>query len=105
MSDPTALSLEGRVVGVIFTIGKHPLFSKLLLAESEVYIKCGDGGGDILGESSGHTQGGCRDPPGMDLHLGSEELEGSGAAALSLLRKPHKAFVHQEGPSAHPRVT
>lgn len=39
MSEPTAPSLEGRVVEVILTIRKHLLFPKLMLAESEVYIK------------------------------------------------------------------
>lgn len=83
MSVPTALCLEGRVVDVIFTIRKHLLFPKLMLVESEVYIRWGDVGGDILGRSSGRTKGGCREPPGMCLHLGSEGLESRWAAVES----------------------
>lgn len=81
-----------------------------MLAESEVYIKCGDGWGGILGGSGGCVQGGCGEAPGMGLHLGSKEMESCGAAveshsaALSVLRKPNTAFVHQEGPSMLPRV-
>lgn len=105
------LSLEGRVAGIILPVGEQPRFPKPMLAESEVYIKCGDGGGGILGGSGGHLQGGCGEAPGMGLHLGSKELESCGAAgeshsaALSVLRKPNRAFVHQEGPSMLPRVT
>jgi hypothetical protein len=108
LSDPTALSLEGRVAGVIFPIGKPPQFPRLMLAESEVYIKCGDGGGGILGGAGGRTQGGCEETPGMGLHLESKELESRGAAveshsaALSDLRNTNKAIVHQERPSMLP---
>lgn len=93
----------GELLTLFFTAVKQPPSPKPILAESAIRIKCGDGGGGIVGRSRASTRGAPREPTGSCSLVFTWDLESccasadSRSASLSGSRKPRRGFCASRG--------